>query len=343
MLLMPAFCLAGVTEVTLFPDSAKVSETAKLIPQCDKGKCSIVITLPPQADPKSLMVSAGPESRVRIDDVQIKPIPSHDDAHITDLRKQWSAAEEQKREIKAKIQALDAQIQFWQAQTKAKTKTVADSYKLADAIGRNIQKISHDKLNAEVQMEKIEKNIKKLQEELNQAAGKKESAWETRLILSNASAKDTTFYYTYLLAGCGWHPLYRLEALPGKKEIAFSWEAEVWQSSGNDWKQVQLYLATLQTVMSIEPPSIPEWIIRPRSLYRSSHSKAALTAPAESAEQDEVLPEKEYVAATPLETKNTTYSLWSLGKKDIAAGDRLRLKFRMNAGLQNFYSWRVLP
>jgi len=157
MLLMSAFCLAGVTEVTLFPDSAKVSETAKLIPQCDKGKCSIVITLPPQADPKSLMVLAGPESRVRIDDMQIKQIPSHDDAHTTDLRKQWSAAEEQKREIKAKIQALDAQIQFWQAQTKAKTKTVTDSYKLADAIGRNIQKISHDKLNAEVQMGKIEK------------------------------------------------------------------------------------------------------------------------------------------------------------------------------------------
>jgi serine protease inhibitor ecotin len=60
ILLFPFVPLATVKEVTLFPNSAKISETAKIHPQCDKGKCLSVITLPPQADPESLVVSLPP-------------------------------------------------------------------------------------------------------------------------------------------------------------------------------------------------------------------------------------------------------------------------------------------
>ena len=44
ILLLPVCSLAAVKEVTLFPHSAKISETAKINPQCDKGKCLSVIT-----------------------------------------------------------------------------------------------------------------------------------------------------------------------------------------------------------------------------------------------------------------------------------------------------------
>ena len=180
-LLFPICSMATVKEVTLFPNSAKISETAKINPQCDKGKCISVITLPPQADPESLVVSLPPQSHVKIEDVQVKPIQVQDETRIAELRKQIAGLEGEKKETQAKLQALEAQLQFWQAQTKAKTKTVADSYKLADAIGKNVRKSSQEKFANETQLEKIEKNIKKLQEELNQIAGKKETAWEITL------------------------------------------------------------------------------------------------------------------------------------------------------------------
>jgi len=50
IILFPLCSMATVKEVTLFPHSAKISETAKIHPQCDKGKCSAVFTLPPQTD-----------------------------------------------------------------------------------------------------------------------------------------------------------------------------------------------------------------------------------------------------------------------------------------------------
>ena len=256
---------------------------------------------------------------------QAKPIQVQDDARIAELRKQIAGLENERKENQSKLQALDAQLQFWQAQTKAKTKTVADSYKLAEAIGKNVRRDHQEKLTIETQLGKIEKNIKKLQEELNQAAGKKETAWEITLTLSGSDQNEITLSYTYSLAGCGWLPLYRVEALPADKSVSFSWEAEIWQSSGEDWKQVQLNVATLQPVINVNPPEIPEWIIKPRMLYKASRSMNVAAAPLmekDASSDDEAL------GAAPAETKNTTYSVWSLGKKNIPAGDRQRLKIK---------------
>ena len=325
ILLFPLCSMATVKEVTLFPHSAKISETAKIHPQCDKGKCSAVFTLPPQTDLESFVVSPAPDSRVKIDDIQTKPVQVQDEARIAELRKQLAGLESEKKEILAKLQALETQLQFWQAQTKAKTKTVADSYKLADAIGKNVQKSSQEKFAAETQLEKLDKKIKKLQEELNQAAGHKETAWDVTLTLSGSTQNEVSLNYSYTLAGCGWLPLYRIEALPANKNVSFSWEAEIWQSSGENWKHVQLNLATLQPVINVNPPDMPEWIIKPRKLYKATRNKDA-AAPALL--QQEMSAEDEILGAAPTETRNTTYSVWSLGQKNITAGSRQRIKIK---------------
>ena len=324
ILLVPVCSTAAVKEVTLFPDSAKISEITKIHPQCS-DKCRAVITLPPQADPESLVVSLPPAGHVKIEDLQAKPIQVQDEAKIAELRKQIAGAEGEKKETQAKLEALEAQLLFWQAQTKAKTKTVADSYKLADAIGRNVHKAHQEKFAAETQLEKIDKNLKKLQEELNQAAGHKETAWEITLTISGSNQNEISFPYTYSLAGCGWLPLYRVEALPADKSVSFSWEADVWQSSGEDWKQVQLNLATLQPITNVNPPEMPDWIIRPRKFSRkmvpANMAGMDLMQKKESAED-------ESLAEAPAETRNTTYSIWSLGKKNVVAGSHQRLKIK---------------
>jgi uncharacterized protein (TIGR02231 family) len=324
ILLLPVCSTAAVKEVTLFPNSAKISEITKIHPQCS-DKCRAVITLPPQADPESLVASLPPQSHIKIEDLQAKPIQAQDEARIAELRKQIAGTEGEKKETQAKLEALEAQLLFWQAQTKAKTKTVADSYKLADAIGRNVHKAHQEKFAAETQLEKIEKNLKKLQEELNQAAGRKDTAWEITLTLSGADKNEISLSYTYSLAGCGWLPLYRVEALPADKIVSFSWEADVWQSSGEDWKQVQLNLATLQPIINVNPPEMPDWIIRPRKLYKKAPTA---NVAAMQLMQKEASAEDESLAGAPAETRNTTYSIWSLGKKNVAAGSHQRLKIK---------------
>ena len=323
----PRPATAAVKEVTLFPDSAKIEETLKIRPQA-ANKNQVMIVLPPQADPESLVVSPPSAGRLKIDDIQVKPVTRLDEDRIAQLRAQLKKAQNERKEMQAKLKALDVQLLFWQAQTKAKTKTVADADNLAAAIGRNSRKIYSEKNAIETDLEKVEKQVKELQDGLTKAAGHAEKAWEATVTLAGNIPGDAVLSYSYMMSGCGWQPLYRLEAMPGAGSIVFSWDAEVWQSSGDDWNQVQMHLATLQPVRTISPRELPPWIIKPRTpvLYKSARKpRSAMEELKRAADADEAVAEAA-PAPAPTETAHTTYSSWALGKKTLPAGSRQRLK-----------------
>lgn len=318
----------AVKEVILFPNAAKVTETAKVHPQCGSNeKCRVTLTLPSQTDPDSLIVSLPGASRTKIDDIQIKAITRQDEAKISELRKQIVKAKNNRNDLHAKLQALNVQLQFWQMQTKAKTKTVPDADNLSAAIGRNVKKANLEKFIIETGIEKIDKQLKELQDNLNQIVGGKETAWEATVTFSGRP-NEVTLSHNYNIGGCGWLPLYRVEALPAEKKVTFSWEAQLWQSSGVDWKQAQIYLATMQPALTVVPPDLPEWMIKKRSrrVYesmrmeeRSMAGAAAPLAKKSMGDEDQNVIE---------ETIKTTYSVWSIGKKDIPAGAKQRLKIK---------------
>jgi len=195
---------------------------------------------------------------------------------IAGLRKQIAGREEERKEMLAKLQALEVQLQFWQAQTKAKTKTLADTSKLADAIGKKCPEGSSRKINnRKLSWKKLTKNIKKLKEELNQAAGKKRNRLGNNFKQHPDLAKTENSAFLHLLSRGLWlaSPLSYRGLTAADKIISFSWDAEIWQSSGEDWKQVQLNVATLQPIINVAPPELPEWIIKPEWLYKASRSK----------------------------------------------------------------------
>ncbi len=291
---MPGVSGAVVKEVTLFPHSASIEESAKIsaLP-ADPGKNQVIISLPPQTDPESLAVSASGTNRLRIEDIQVKQVQRIDENRISQLRGQLKKARNEKREMHARSQALDIQLQFWQAQTKAKTKTIAEADALASAIGRNSRKILAEKNSIDTDLERIEKQIKELQENLTQAAGKNEKAWQAAIALSGSAGQDAVLHYSYMLSGCGWQPLYRLEALPSSNTILFSWEAEIWQSTGNDWNLAQIRIATLQPVRTLSPQDLPQWVIKPRTaeVYKSSARERSAPARLSLSDADDSIQE----------------------------------------------------
>ncbi|HOC58808.1 MAG: mucoidy inhibitor MuiA family protein [Syntrophaceae bacterium] len=326
LMILPRISPAEVKEVTLFPNSAKVQETIKVNSASDSEKHPVIIILPSQADPESLIVSPPAGGRQKIDDVRIKSIERVDENKIAQLRAQLKKLQHDKQDMQSRQKALEVQLQFWQAQTKAKTKTVVDADNLSSAIGRNSRKIYAEKFNMENELETINKQIKDLQDTLNQAAGKSEKVWEATILLSGMAPNHAELSYSYTLDGCGWQPLYRLEASPSEKSILFSWHAEIWQSTGKDWKLVHLQLATLQPHQAILPPDLPQWIIKPRTEIVYKSMRRDKSAPAV---MNEMVDTPSMVAlAAPVETENTTYSLWSLGRKNVPAGHRQRVKIK---------------
>jgi uncharacterized protein (TIGR02231 family) len=329
-------------EVTLFPDSALVVESTRVRLQIGgKEPRKAMFFLPGQADPETLSIRPSSDSKEKIEDQTWRQIVRQDDAKISELKKQLETIKNERRNIQSSIQALNVQMQFWQLQTKAKMKTLADVYNMSAAIFKNTKKSYQEKINLELETEKLDKRIKELQEEIDRTVGRKETAWEVTVILSGTSSYEAVLTYSYSLSGCGWSPLYRLEAIPGKEKVSFSWEAEIWQSTGQNWNQVSMNLATLKPLPTVSPSELPPWVIKPRPVFRyQKESKAArLNALEDLATSAGGAPESE---AAPQEVRKSTYSVWQLGRKNLPAGLRQRIKIQEEAWPADF-SYMIRP
>ena len=328
LLFSPGYAGAVPREVTFFPNSARVTDVTRIFPQAaGQGTLKAVLTLPSQAVPDSLTARLDPISPLKIQDQTWRQINRSDEGRIADLRKKLQQAKTERIGFLSAIQSLDAQLQFWQAQAKGRAKTVEETVGFAAMIGKNVKKDAQEKLALEPELERLEKKIRDLQEEINRAAGQKETIWEVTLLLSGAPARETDLTMTYTLNGCGWLPLYRLDAYPREGEIRLSWDAEIWQSSGMDWNQVDTELATLPPHSAIAPPELPPWVIRPRPEVRANQvrQKAELRM---APEAGAVLSSESQDMSLPQESRQTTYAVWTLGKKSIPAGPRRRMNLR---------------
>jgi uncharacterized protein (TIGR02231 family) len=324
-------------EVTLFPGTALIIEAAKVhLHQEGKDSKRAVFFLPVQADPNSLVTQlAQPEAGLRIEDQTWRQVPRNDGKKIKELRKHIQALKAERSNLQAGIFSLDTQIQFWESQTKVKMKTISDASDMASAIGKNIQKAYRGKLVAEPELERLNKRIREMEDELTRTVGKKETLWEVTILFSGTQTREASLMYSYSMSGCGWLPLYRLDARPKERRILFSWEAEIWQSSGQDWHGVNVNIATLQPLTSITPPDLPPWIIIPHPEImlksgRQSDEKKASTAFSEKDEPTETLP------SAPRQIRQSTFSIWQLGRKNIPAGSRQRVKIREDAWPADF-------
>lgn len=330
-LLFCSLTFAAPVEVTFFPNAAQVKEISKIrLQPATNNLKKAVFTLPGQADPDSLVTRIDPKSGAVIEDQTWRQVSSQDEEVIRNLKKKMDDLKEERIKLESSIKSLETQIQFWQMQTKAKFKTLMDATNMSVALGKNIKKAMMDKLAAEPELERLDKKIRQLQDELNAAGGKKETVWEVTVILSRALGNEMPLSYSYSLAGCGWTPLYRLEARPLGNQILFSWEGEIWQSSGQDWTQVVVNLANRQPKSVLIPRDIPDWIIKPRPVLApapvKAYKKAKSAQLAESRLSMEMDSNAEMASSAPALTSEGTYTSWALGKRFISAGTKQRVK-----------------
>lgn len=323
----PSPISAAPQEVTLFPDSARVTELFSVALQPAGGeRFRGIVTIPGQAQPETLRASLSPELPQRIIDQTWRQVLRQDDVRLSDLRRQLQAVKTERITLFATMQALEAQILFWQAQAKGKAKTLQETDAFALLLGKNVKKAFQDKLSLEPQLQKLDERIKLVQEEIDRIIGQKESLWEVTFLFTGPAVRELPMTLDYVLSGCGWTPLYRLDARPRSGTILFAWEAEIWQSSGMDWKKVAIRLATLPPRMTLSPPPLSPWIIRPRPPLPPPRART-------KADLHERAPEAGLLMASenaeePREIRQSTYALWRIGERDIPAGARQRIKVR---------------
>ena len=109
------------------------------------------------------------------------------------------------------------------------------------------------KLNAEMA------KLNKQREELN-----KQATTATSEVVVKVQSNETVsadFSLSYFVDKAGWYPTYDIRVIDIKHPITMAYKANVYQSSGEDWKDVKLTLSTANPKQNGEKPQLPTWYL----------------------------------------------------------------------------------
>jgi uncharacterized protein (TIGR02231 family) len=125
---------------------------------------------------------------------------------------------------------------------------------------------------------------------------------DIRIKLDANSPKGVDLQVRYVVANAAWQPGYDLRAKDTQSPIQFEYRADVFQQTGEDWKDVNLTLSTGNPNVGGSYPILAMWNLYAYDEYAKRRAKGyamndvmAKSAPAPSYDSDESAPELEEV------------------------------------------------
>src|SRR6266853_255410 len=257
-----------ITAVTLYPGSATVERTARVVPGMTRLEIS---GLAANFDPQTVRVEA--DAGMRIGEVSTK-----DQSRTAASNARESGIEEKIQALKDRQAVLEVDARSAQmtaefisrlgAPSAEKPAPIPSARSLAetieavrrggsDAFGR-IQKV-------QVQKREIDKEIRALERDL---ARLKSGAKDVRTIAVGVSAeRPAEVRVSYQVNGAGWRPAYRAGLDSVSSKMLLERQGVITQTTGEDWTNVRLKLSTGQPRLSPQGTEPRPWKL---SLYSPS-------------------------------------------------------------------------
>jgi uncharacterized protein (TIGR02231 family) len=286
-----------ITDVTVFLNRAQVTRVSKT--KLEQGKTLLTFQgLTAQLDQQSIQVAgkgkftilgishqqnygkefASPKTKVIRDSIQI--VQQLITMELS--QKEILSKEEQMLLSNQKIGGANQNLSV------AELKNMADFYRsrLSDII---TQRFKHDQ-----KINKLNEQLLKLQSQLNEL--NELYARHTSEIMVSVSADTETaaeFELNYVVANAGWVPVYDLRAIDAKSPIQLSYKANVFQGTGEEWKNVKLTLSTANPNLGGVKPELNPWyvdILKPviRTARYRDYDKKSAPAPVQETLQGKV-------------------------------------------------------
>src|SRR6266850_5640475 len=329
-----------ITSVILYPGSATVERSARVVPSMTRLEIS---GLPANFDPQTVRVES--DAGVRIGEVSTR-----DQSRAAASNARESAIEEKIQALKDRQAVLEVDARSAQmtadfisrlgAPAGEKPAPLPSARSLAetieavrrggsDAFGR-IQKV-------QVQKREIDKQIRALERDL---ARLKSGANDVRTIAVGVSAeRPGEVRVSYQVNGAGWRPAYRAGLDSAGSKVSLERQGAISQTTGEDWTAVKLKLSTGQPRLSPQGTEPRPWklsLFSPHTDRLSEISSGVVAAKAPAAlmraKVDELRQE------TPVELQTTfttefevpgTVSLPSDGRKLTVSLAKLSLPAKM--------------
>ncbi|HEY0739930.1 MAG TPA: DUF4139 domain-containing protein [Chryseosolibacter sp.] len=255
-----------ITSVTVFLNRAQVTREAKT--RVDAGKSILRLKgLTSQLDQQSIQVAG--KGNFTILGI------SHEQNYLTELnlprqlaslrdsieltQRQIALQNSQKEILNREEQMLLANQKIGgtnQNLTAAELKGMADFFRtrLADIIQARMK---HDQT-----IKKLNEKLAKLQRQFNEENDL--YARNTSAILISVSAEAATnadLAINYVVNNAGWFAVYDLRTLNTKSPVQLNYKANVYQSTGEEWKNVRLKLSTANPSLGGLKPELANWYL----------------------------------------------------------------------------------
>lgn len=276
--LAPAQSSGRIEQVLIYPGGATVERVVAV----KAGTQSLKIPcLPARFDADSLQVKTDPGvslGEINVQTVERAAAPecanSVLDERIRDLEEQIAA-------LNAEAGAHDLTLGYLRNYVGS---TGAPASQIA-ATGETLRRTGLDALQRQTQLqrrkEQLQRQLTPLSAERDKLAAANPQLRSVSVRL--AAPRDAELRISYRVNQAGWEPLYRAYLDTENGQVRLERHAQVAQSSGEDWRDVQLRLSTAQPRQTAGTPAPTSWtldLLPPAPLAQRADSLAFAAAPA---------------------------------------------------------------
>lgn len=255
-----------ITDVTVFLSKAQVTREVKT--RVEAGKTNIILTgLTSQLDQQSIQV-AGKGSFIilgiatqqnYLSELNVpRPLKVLRDS-LEYFQKQLALEQSQKEILNKEEQMLLSNQKIGGTNQNL---TVAELKAMADFYRARLGDIVTTRMREDDKIKKINEKMSRLQRQINEQ-NELYSRNTSEIVISVSSEASATVDLTvnYVVANAGWYPVYDLRAINTKSPVQLSYKANVFQRTGEEWRNVKLKLSTANPNQGGLKPELYTWYL----------------------------------------------------------------------------------
>ena len=263
-----------ISTVTVYNDRALVTRIANENFAVDRYNVRIP-GLPLLLNDQSVRVSGKGSATAKILEVRVETamLDSIPDARVKNLQEKLKSAKDEMRKIDDRAKVISQQREFLTKMSQGSAENISRDLPVQRPSIDDWRKLlgflddSHSRLNVEqreldAKKEELQKQIAAIEFDLRFAGASQERREKQVFVaLDVAAAGKLDIGVSYLVQNASWQPIYDLRAATKEKRIELTYNALVWQETGEDWNDVRLILSTSQPVVGGSEPSISTWFL----------------------------------------------------------------------------------
>jgi hypothetical protein len=254
-----------ISEVTVFYSGAQITRTASV--NLAKGTYQIVLKkLPSNLNEQSIQVKNITNCQILSVKMQTSTISSKERQPIKDAQLQIEEKESKIRSLGAKLDVYAKEEKLlWDNRLLGKEDkglSVTQLREAADFYRLRLNEISSESMKLQKEIKTERENIQEINKRINVLNAEIEKNYSEILVSINCEkVTNSTLSFSYMLASAGWIPYYDFRVEEISDPMAIVYNANIFQSTGEDWKNVKIKLSGSEPLTKTSKPELQKWIL----------------------------------------------------------------------------------